>query len=98
MSDFEALNAHVVGVSADKPAVQQRFIDAYSLEYPLVSDVSKSIIDAYGVRAVLGVAARRSTFLIDPAGRIAHVWPNVKVDGHAQEVLTTIKQLAESPA
>lgn len=81
----------MVGVSADRPEVQQRFIDKFSLTFPMISDVSKQIITAYGAREVLGVTAKRSTFLIDPEGRIAHVWPAVKVTGHADEVVATIR-------
>jgi len=83
-----------VGVSADKPEIQQRFIDKYELTFPMVSDTSKAIIDVYGAREVLGVAAKRKTFLIDPEGRIAFVWPKVKVEGHADDVVATIERLA----
>jgi len=65
-----------VGVSADKPEVQQRFIDAY------------------GAREVLGVSAKRITFLIDPEGHVAHMWPKVKLEGHADDVVATIDRLA----
>ena len=88
------MNALVVGVSADKPEVQQRFIDKFELTFPLVSDTAKSIIDAYGSREVLGVTAKRKTFLVDPEGRIAHVWPKVVVEGHADDVVGTIRNLA----
>lgn len=84
----------MVGVSADKPEVQQRFIDRFELTFPMLADVEKRVIDAYGAREVLGVAAKRKTFLIDPDGRIAHVWPKVKVEGHAAEVMATIERLA----
>jgi peroxiredoxin Q/BCP len=84
----------VVGVSADKPEIQQRFIDKYGLTFPMVSDAEKNVIDAYGARAVLGVTAIRSTFLIDPDGVIAHVWPKVKLEGHAEDVLGTIRECA----
>ena len=83
-----------MGVSADKPTVQQRFIDKFELTFPMVSDTDKSIIDAYGAREVLGVTAKRKTFLIGPDGRIAHVWPKVKVEGHADDVVATIRTLA----
>jgi peroxiredoxin Q/BCP len=88
------LNALVVGVSADKPEVQQRFVDAYTLTFPMVSDTSKTVIGAYGAREVLGVTAKRSTFLIGPDGHIAHVWPKVKVEGHGDDVVATIRKLA----
>ncbi len=83
-----------MGVSADKPEVQQRFIDKFELTFPLLSDTSKAIIDAYGAREVLGVTAKRKTFLIGPDGTIAHVWPKVKVEGHAEDVLSVIRKLA----
>lgn len=84
----------MVGVSADKPEVQQRFIDKFELMFPLVSDKDKSIIDAYGAREVLGVTAKRKTFLVGPDGRIAHIWPKVKVEGHADDAIATIRALA----
>ena len=89
------MNALVVGVSADKPEIQQRFIDKFELTFPMISDTGKSIIDAYGARAVLGVTATRSTFLVDPAGLVSHVWPKVKVEGHADDVVATVRTLAD---
>jgi len=83
-----------VGVSADKPEIQQRFIDKFELTFPMISDTGKTIIDAYGAREVLGVTAKRSTFLIDPNGTIAHVWPKVHVEGHAEDVIGVIRELA----
>ena len=84
----------MVGVSADKTEVQQRFVDKYELTFPMIPDTAKATIDAYGARAVLGVAAVRSTFLIDPEGAIVRVWPKVKVDGHADDVVEAIRSLA----
>ncbi len=92
------MNALVVGISADKPEVQQRFIDKFGLTFPMISDTEKRIIDAYGARAVLGVAATRSTFLIGPDGRIAHVWPKVKLEGHAADVVAKIRELSAATA
>ena len=88
----------MVGVSADKPAVQQRFIDKFSLTFPMISDTTKEIIVAYGARSVLGVAAERKTFLIDPEGKIARVWEKVKVDGHADDVVASIRTLSAERA
>lgn len=83
----------MVGVSADKPEVQRRFIDKFGLTFPLIPDPDKHIIDAYGAREVLGVTAKRRTFLVDPDGTIAHVWPKVKVEGHADDVISVIESL-----
>ncbi len=90
------MNALVVGVSAEQAEVQQRFIDKFDLTFPMLSDTSKTIIEAYGAREVLGVAAKRKTFLIDPEGRIAHIWPKVKLEGHADDVVHTIREFAAS--
>lgn len=84
----------MVGVSADKPEIQQRFIDKFALTFPMISDTGKEIIVAYGARSVLGVAAERKTFLIDPEGRIARVWEKVQVKGHADDVIATIRSLS----
>lgn len=92
---LESLNALVVGVSADTPEVQHRFIDKFGLTFPMVSDKAKAVIDAYGAREVLGIVAKRSTFLVAPNGTIAHVWPRVSVEGHADDVVSTITHLVE---
>jgi len=92
---LESLNALVVGVSADKPETQQKFIEKFELTFPMIADTTKEIIGAYGAREVLGVAAKRKTFLIDPEGTIARIWPKVKVEGHADDVVAAIRELAE---
>jgi peroxiredoxin Q/BCP len=92
------LNALVVGVSADKPEIQRKFIDKFGLTFPMISDTEKIVIDAFGAREVLGLSAKRKTFLIDPDGKIAFVWPKVKVEGHAEDVIATIRRLAEERA
>jgi peroxiredoxin Q/BCP len=89
------LNALVVGVSADNPETQRKFIDKFGLTFPMVPDPDKVVIDAFGAREVLGLSAKRKTFLIDPEGRIARVWPKVKVEGHGDDVVLTIRQLAQ---
>lgn len=85
----------MVGVSADKAEVQQRFVDKYGLTFPMVPDTERVVIEAYGARKVLGMTAQRSTFLIDPDGTVAHVWPKVSVEGHAEDVVTTLRRLKE---
>lgn len=93
---MESLNALVVGVSADSSETQQSFIDRFSLTFPMVPDTTKKVIDDYGARAVLGIVAKRSTFLIGPDGKVAAVWPAVEVEGHADDVAATIRRLSET--
>ena len=94
MAELDSLNAHVVGVSADNSEMQQSFIDKFSLTFPMVPDSTKKVIDDYGARGVLGIVAKRSTFLIDPDGKVAAVWPAVAVEGHADDVTATIRRLS----
>lgn len=96
MAELESLNALVVGVSADPAERQQSFIDAFSLTFPMVPDTTKKVIEDYGARGVLGIAAQRSTFLIDPDGKVAAVWPAVAIEGHADDVTAAIRRLSET--
>jgi len=83
----------VLGISADAPQTQKKFETKYDLPYTLLSDADKKVAEAYDVikeknmygKKVKGIA--RTTFLIDGEGRIAHVFNQVKAEGHAQEVL-----------
>lgn len=85
----------MVGVSADKAETQLKFIEKFDLKFPMVPNPEKDIIEAYGSMKVLGVTAQRSTFLIDPQGRVAHVWPKVAVQGHAKDVVATLRNLSK---
>ena len=90
----------VLGISADSPQTQKKFQDKYHLPYTLLSDTDKKICEAFGVikeknmygKEVKGIA--RTTFVIRPDGKIAHVFNNVKADGHAEEVLEYLKSAA----
>ena len=96
---FAKAGAAILGVSADPVKAQDKFREKYDLAIPLASDESKKMLTAYGVwgeksmygRKFMGV--RRTTFLIDRDGRIAQVWENVKVPGHAEAVLEAAKAL-----
>jgi len=89
---FEATDAVVLGCSPDSPASHRKFIAKHSLAVRLLSDPTHAVMSAYGAwgektmygRTVEGVI--RSTVLIDPAGKVAHHWPNVKAAGHAAAV------------
>jgi peroxiredoxin Q/BCP len=96
---FARAGTDIVGVSADPVKAQDKFRDKHGLKVALASDEEKKMLGAYGVwgeksmygRKFMGV--RRTTYLIGPDGRIARVWENVKVPGHAEEVLATAKAL-----
>jgi peroxiredoxin Q/BCP len=94
--DIRAEGAQVWGISPDGAASHRRFRDKFSLPFPLLSDEDHAVAEAYGAwalkknygREYLGIV--RSSFLVGPDGRIAQVWPRVKADGHAAEVLAAI--------
>jgi peroxiredoxin Q/BCP len=97
--DFGRADADILGVSADPVPALAKFKAKRKLAIALASDEKHRMLEAYGVwqekalygRKFLGVV--RTTFLIGPDGRIAKVWPKVKVDGHAAEVLAAAKAL-----
>lgn len=88
--------AVVLGISPDKPATQAKFKQKYQLPFTLLSDSDHKVAEAYGVwksktmygKKTMGI--ERTTFVIDEEGRIAKVFPKVKVDGHAAEVLAAL--------
>lgn len=89
----------VLGVSADDLASHQKFADKYGLPFPLLADTDTTVSQLYGVwkeknmygKKYLGI--NRETFLIDREGVVRKVWPKVKAEGHAQDVLNTIESL-----
>ena len=88
----------VLGISPDLPKAQKSFKEKYDLPFTLLSDPDKKVAEAFDVikeknmygKKVMGI--ERTTFLIDAEGRIAHVFPKVKAEGHAEEVLAVLKQ------
>jgi len=96
---FAEAGTEVIGVSPDSVASHDKFRSKYDLAFPLAADEEKAMLEAYGVwkeksmygRKFLGV--ERTTVLIDADGRVARVWPKVKVDGHADEVLKAAQAL-----
>jgi peroxiredoxin Q/BCP len=97
--DFAAAGAVVVGMSADPVKKHDKFIAKHNLGVILASDEETTVLQAYGAwqeksmygRTYMGI--ERSTVLIGADGRIARIWPKVKVKGHAQEVLEAVKAL-----
>lgn len=97
-AQFAKLNAAVLGVSPDKPAALKKFAEKDGLTFTLLSDPERQIIEPYGVwveksmygRKYMGV--ERSTFIIDPTGKIAHILTKVAPKTHADEVMSWLKQ------
>jgi thioredoxin-dependent peroxiredoxin len=98
-ADFEKTHCVVIGMSPDSVKSHDKFKAKYELQFPLVADEEKSALEAYGVwveksmygRKYMGV--ERTTILINADGVIAAIWPKVKVDGHAEEVLKKAQSL-----
>jgi len=99
LSEFEALGATVLGVSPDSVKKHQNFIAKKELKVTLLSDEDKEVLEEYGVwqlkknygREYMGVV--RTTYLIDPDGNIAYVWPKVRVKGHVEAVREKLAEL-----
>lgn len=97
--DFSGLNAVILGVSADSEKQHGKFIEKHGLPFSLLVDEDHTVSEKYGVwvqkkmygKEFMGI--ERSTFLIDPTGTVVKEWRKVKVAGHIQEVLTTLKSL-----
>jgi thioredoxin-dependent peroxiredoxin len=89
---YSARGVTIFGVSQDSAESHREFSEHQKLPFPLVSDERGSVTKAYGVPSRLGLSAR-VTFLIDPSGRVARVWPNVDPGVHAREVLAAVAEV-----
>jgi len=97
-ADLKRFGAVVLGVSREDEKSHAKFIQKYKLNFPLLVDVDGKVSDAYGTwveknmygRKYMGM--QRATFLIAPDGTIAKVWPKVKPDEHAADVLGALKE------
>jgi peroxiredoxin Q/BCP len=99
--DFEAENAVIQGVSRDSEESHRKFIEKKDISICLLSDTGIDIhktYDVFHMKNFMGkeiMSTVRTTFLIDPEGKIARIWNNVKVRGHAEEVLAELRKLKE---
>jgi thioredoxin-dependent peroxiredoxin len=95
-SEFRKRGAVVLGVSIDSVKSHDKFAGKYKLPFTLLADDEKQIVNAYGVwgeKSFMGrkyMGTHRVTFLIGPDGRIRKIWPKVKPEEHAQEVLAEL--------
>ncbi|WP_407183395.1 peroxiredoxin [Bradyrhizobium centrosematis] len=97
--DFAAAGTAVLGISADSLKAQEKFRDKHGLTVPLISDEQHKMLEAYGAwgeksmygKTFLGIL--RTTVLVGADGKVAKVWRNVRVDGHADAVLEAARSL-----
>lgn len=87
-AQYQGKNVVVLGVSADDEVSHQAFTQKFNLNFPLLADKDKSLIQAYDVDG--GGYAKRVTYVIDPNGKITHVDANVSTTTHASDVLTAL--------
>ncbi len=96
---FQALGVHVFGISKDSVAKHDKFRAKHGLTVPLLSDEGTTTCEDYGVwkeKSMYGktyMGIERTTVLIGADGKIAQIWPKVKVAGHAEAVLEAVKAL-----
>ena len=91
--------AAVLGISILDEKSKAKFASKYKLTFPLLADADHAIAEKYGVwqeksrygRTYMGIV--RTTYLIGPDGKVARRWDNVKVEGHAEDVLSAVKEL-----
>lgn len=97
--EFKDMNAEIIGISPDAPKSHSRFREKYNLEHILLSDPEHVVLEKYGVwqlkkmygKEYMGVV--RSTFLVDPQGKITKIWEKVKVKNHVEEVKGSLNDL-----
>jgi thioredoxin-dependent peroxiredoxin len=95
---FGKMKAEIIGVSADSVESHKKFADKYKLPFNLLSDEKKEVVEKYGVwqeksmygKKYMGIV--RTTFIIDPSGKINKIFPKVKVEEHNKEVMEALKE------
>ena len=96
---FGKMKAEIIGVSADSVESHKKFAEKYNLPFNLLSDEKKEVVEKYGVwkeknmygKKYMGI--ERTTFIIDPSGKISNIFPKVKVEEHNKEVMKALKEL-----
>ena len=97
--EFDKLNCIVIGISKDNSKKQGKFREKYNLTCELGADFENNVCEQFGVwveKSMYGkkyMGVQRSTFLSNEQGTITNIWEKVKVPGHAEEVLQTVKNL-----
>ncbi|WP_281951498.1 thioredoxin-dependent thiol peroxidase [Nitrosophilus kaiyonis] len=99
LEEFEKLDAVILGVSPDSCESHRKFIEKKNLKITLLCDENREVLKAYGAWGIKKMYGKeyegviRSTFLIDPDGNIAFIWPKVRVKGHVEKVKEKLKEL-----
>lgn len=94
---FKSVDAVILGVSPDSVSSHKKFSEKYDLPFRLLADEDKKVLEKYGVwkeKSMYGkkyMGVERTTFIIDPEGKIKKIFPKVKVDNHHNEVLKALK-------
>ncbi len=98
-ADYKAAGARVIGVSPDEPEALKKFADKYDLEFTLLADADHAVAEAYGAwgeKSMYGkkyMGVQRATFLIDPDGKVAKVFPKISPKTHDDVVLVALAGL-----
>ncbi|HEY4505336.1 MAG TPA: thioredoxin-dependent thiol peroxidase [Candidatus Paceibacterota bacterium] len=99
MPDFKKLKLQVFGISIQDSKSHKKFVEKYDLPFKLLADLDKKVVTKYGVwgkKKFMGreyMGTFRKSFLIDPKGKIAKIYENVKPETHAEEILEDLKKL-----
>jgi peroxiredoxin Q/BCP len=101
LSKFKKLNCEIFGISKDNLKSHDKFREKFKVKFDLLSDEETKVLKKYkvwGKKKFMGqeyMGINRSTFLIDPKGKIIKIWENVNVKDHALEVLETLKSISK---
>jgi len=91
--EFEDAHVAVLGISKDSTESHKKFEEDHKLPFTLLSDPDKKVLKKYG--ALRGAVTRRMSYLISPHGTIARIYPKVKPEDHAEEVIRDLKEVGE---
>ena len=100
-SEFKKIGAEVIGISPDNQPSHLKFTTKYELPFLLGADEERSVLKSYGawgIKKRFGKESEgviRSTFIVDPAGKIYKLWRSVKVNGHVEKVLAQVTKMVE---
>ena len=98
IDEIKSRGAVILGISVDSVESHKKFKEKFDLNFPLLADTEKDVVEAYGTwkeKSMYGkkfMGIERTTFIIDPQGKISHVFPKVKVEEHYDEVVDALEE------